>query len=66
MKTFLFCLTLILSMFGCSSAKEETAGSAVQHKQLYNAVNEQLERAKGVEKQVFDSAEEQKKQMDKL
>ena len=66
MKFLLFSLTLIFSLSGCSSPKEETAVSDQPHKQLYNAVNQPLEQAKGVEKQVLDSAEQQKKQMDGL
>ncbi len=66
MKNFFVCLVLSLCLLGCSSPKEENAKSEVQHKQLYNVVNQPLEQAKGVEKQVFDSAEQQKKQADDL
>ncbi len=65
-KNFLAALILALSLIGCSSSKEEHAKSEEQREQLYNAVNQPLEQAKGVEKQVFESAEQQKKRLDGL
>ncbi|MDD1623090.1 MAG: hypothetical protein LUQ11_16575 [Methylococcaceae bacterium] len=66
MKKFLGGLLLILSMVGCSSPKEETTTAGDQHKQLSNAVHEPLDKARSAEKQVFDSAEQRKKQADDL
>lgn len=59
-------LMLILSLMGCSPSKEETAASEKQRKELTEAVRKPLDEAKGVEKQVFDSVEQQKKQADAL
>lgn len=66
MKNFLTGLMLALILNACSSHREEDAESSEPRKQLPSMVNQQLEQAKGVEKQVFDSAERQKKQADDL
>ncbi len=66
MKKFFACLVLSSCLLSCSSPKEESAKSDERHKQLYSAVNQPLEQAKGVEKQVLDSAEQRKKQADGL
>lgn len=65
MRFLLAGLILLLSLLGCSSPKEQAAADE-RHKQLTEAVNRPLEQAKDVEKQVFDSAEQQKKQADEL
>jgi hypothetical protein len=66
MKFFLGGLILALASFGCSSPKEEKTAADDQHKQLSNAVHEPLDKARSAEKQVFDSAEQRKKQADDL
>ena len=66
MKKFLGGLLLVLALFGCSSPKEETTTADDSHKQLSNAVNQPMDKARSAEKQVFDSAEQQKKQADDL
>ncbi|MGZ4960385.1 MAG: hypothetical protein ACXV7J_14110 [Methylomonas sp.] len=59
-----FMLALWLS--GCSAPEEQNAQTDAQQKQLSTAADRPLERAKSVEKQVLDSAEQQKKQVDGL
>jgi len=48
----------------CSSEQEKTATENQQHKALYKAVNQPLEKAKGVEQLILDGAEQQRKQID--
>ncbi|MGZ4999915.1 MAG: hypothetical protein ACXV7F_06410 [Methylomonas sp.] len=59
-----FMLALLLS--GCSATEEQNAQTDAQLKQLSSVADRPLERAKSVEKQVLDSAEQQKKQVDGL
>lgn len=59
-------LALAALLAGCSSSNEETAPKHVQHQELYKAANEPLEKAKGAEQQIFDSAAEQQKQAEGL
>lgn|GEM_PF-2287194 len=66
MKIFLLGSILIIALFGCSSPNEDKTASGEQHKQLSNAVKQPLEQAKDVERQVFESAEQQKKQAEGL
>lgn len=66
MKNLLSGLMLLLPLFGCSSSEQANTSSDNQNKALSNAVKEPLDKARDAEKQVFDSAEQQKKQAEDL
>lgn len=66
MKNLLAGLMLALCLMGCTSSKEESAASEQQRKQLAEAVKQPLDKARDAEKQVFEGAEQQKKQADEL
>jgi hypothetical protein len=66
MKNVLTGLALLILSTACSSSKDETAPDNQQHRALYNAVNQPLDKAKDVERQILDNAAEQKKQADNL
>ncbi len=65
MKTTLIGLTLVCGLSACNSP-QDTAVAEQQHKQLYNAVNQPLEKARDAEQQIFDNAASQKKQADEI
>lgn len=55
--------TLIALLTACTSSEEANAEKE-PHKALYNAADQPLEKAKKVEKEILDNAEQQKKQME--
>lgn len=64
MKDLLIATALLLLLSACTSSDEEASADKESHKVLYNAVNQPLEKAKGVEQEILDNAEQQKKQME--
>lgn len=66
MTNILTTATLIMLLAACSSSSDESSADKASHKALYNAANQPLEKAKGVEQEILDNAEQQKKQMEDL
>lgn len=62
-KLLIGCVVAVL-LAGCSGKDPEPEARGGQ-KELYKSVNAPLEKAKGVEDQVLQQAEEQKKQIDR-
>lgn len=68
MKNSLLPLVMACSLAACDSSQQQNtaSGGEQQHKPLYNAVAQPLEQARDAEKQVFDSADRQKKQAEEM
>lgn len=65
MKIRLTAWVVLSFLVACSSSSNDNSGEADEsHKALYDAVNQPLEKAKGVERQLLDNAEQQRKQLD--
>lgn len=65
MKIGLIALMVLSFLAACSSSSNENSGETeASHKALYDAVNQPLEKAKGIERQLLDNAEQQRKQLD--
>jgi hypothetical protein len=64
MNKLLICFVLGVVLTGCSG-KEPEPDAKAEHKALYKAVDAPLQKAKGVEDQVLQQAEEQKRQIDR-
>ncbi len=64
MKIRLIVVMVLSCLMACSSSNEGDSDESKSHKALYDAVNQPLEKAKGVERQLLDNAEQQRKQLD--
>ncbi len=64
MKNIIVGLVLIGLLSACSSSDKEGASENQQLNALHGAINQPLERAKGVEQQILEGAEERKKQVE--
>ena len=62
-KLLILCVSVLL-LGGCSGKETEPEAKGGQ-KELYKSVNAPLQKAKGVEDQVLQQAEEQKQQIDR-
>lgn len=65
MKYILGGLIALLCLFGCSSEKGNESASQ-SNESLSEAVHQPLDKARDAEKQVFDGAEQQKRQAEQL
>lgn len=63
MKPLIHVLMLAILLAGCSSSNEDPKEA---REEVVDAMHQPLEKAKDVEKQIFDSAEQQRKQADDL
>ncbi|WP_157200494.1 hypothetical protein [Methylomonas lenta] len=66
MTNILTTATLLMLLVACSSSNDESSANQESHKALYNAANQPLEKAKAVEQEILEHAEQQKKQMEDL
>lgn len=65
MRNLSLCFVSTLFLFACNQADEDKAQAPQEHKALYNAVNEPLEKARAVEQQLSDHAQQQSQNIDR-
>ena len=66
MKNVLITGVLLILLAACSSSNDESASNKNERTAITEAVNQPLDKAKGVEQQILDNAAEQRKQADDL
>lgn len=66
MKTKALCVWLIWGLFGCEPAPPQQASSPVVQPPLSDTLKQPLDHARDTEKQIFESADQQKQQAEQI